>query len=80
MVQAIAQAIGAIAGTVGTFKKASSDRYNLTKGMEKDAVDFEHNKTLAAYTGVADTRKIVMYAIVALLIGIMIYITMNKNN
>lgn len=78
MVTAIAQAVGAIANTVSSFKNASAQRYNLNKGMEADAVRFEQNKTLAAYSGVSSTRQITMISIVVLIVAIIVYIAITK--
>jgi len=63
---AVANAVGAIAGTVSSFVNKAAQEFGLKKGMEVGTVKFEQNKTLAAYNSVSESRKYVLLLIVAL--------------
>ena len=77
-VSAVAQAVGAIAGTVSTFVSKAAQRYGLTKSMEANTVAFEQSKTLAAYQGLAESRKIAMYGAVAILFIVVLAFTFKR--
>lgn len=78
-VSAVANAIGAIAGTVSSFVAKAAQRYGFAKGTENEAVSFERGKELAAFNGIAANRQTMMYLILGLTLIIVILIFLKRN-
>ena len=72
-VSAVAQAIGQIFGTIGSFVNAGAQRYGMQKSIEAGGIDASRKKSLMAYSGVASSQTTILLLIAALIVIVLIF-------